>query len=626
VVVVGDSAKDFNNPSKLVDYYLHQAEVLFWLDVLQSEQYAQKALNLALRLQLPTKEAQAYLWLGQIEAFRDPAIAARYYAKAEKKALEQTKDFGLHAEVYRQLANFYLKLEQYDLAIQYLQKCNLLAKQHRPDITVYGIMGHIYAKQKNLPAAIEAYQKQLAFQKRNKNWSALPSTLSEMGNAYYQVGNFDQARNCYLQGIQIAQKYGDHRSLGFLKDNVGLSFFKQGEFSQALVWQQEAVEHRRSVNSESELAVGLNNIASTLLSLGQPQAAIQTLVESYPYTLHPKHIRLRQEASQLLAKAYEQQKRYDSAFFYMQVAHTCGDTLRQQERERALKGTAAIIEVQQQKYENTILLQKNRQWFWVSLLQGVAVLLVLGIVLLLIRQGRISKGNLDKERIVNQTKNRLFAIVSHDLRSPINSLLGLFSLFDNNNLSNEEFLHLTRRLKTNVETMSFTLNNLLYWAKSQLEGIETIPKKHNLATLCNENIVLHESQAVQKQINIKHQVPSDLFFWGDLEQINLVLRNLLVNAIKFSPIGGEIQLHACTDGQFLLVSVKDKGVGLSLQQQEALFTQALASTPGTAREKGTGLGLMLCKEFVENNGGRIWAESQMGQGSIFYFTTPRFWP
>lgn len=225
----------------------------------------------------------------------------------------------------------------------------------------------------------------------------------------------------------------------------------------------------------------------------------------------------------------------------------------------------------------------------------------------------------------NAIKNQLFAIIGHDLRSPIHSLKGLLELVSKQHMSLEEFQEFSGRLKDSVEHVHFTLNNLLQWANAQLQGIKTIPQSFNVFHIANENIHLLEEFSKNKSLQVQNHIDQQLSAFADIDQVNLVFRNLLSNAMKFTEYEGLIILKSDTNdtNDLCKVSITDTGLGMSEKMVADLFlSDTIQSKKGTGGEKGTGLGLILCKEFVENNGGEIWAESNLGEGTTFYFTIP----
>jgi signal transduction histidine kinase len=224
---------------------------------------------------------------------------------------------------------------------------------------------------------------------------------------------------------------------------------------------------------------------------------------------------------------------------------------------------------------------------------------------------------------VNATKDKLFGIIGHDLRSPINSLKGLMDMLANQYISAEEFVMFSAKLQTGVEHAHFTLNNLLEWANSQMKGLVADPIMTNLAELGEENFNFLGQLASAKKIEMSNQIDPNLEAFIDPDQINLVFRNLISNAIKFTPENGKITLQSKKEADFCEIAITDTGVGMSDENVAKLFNKTTHfTTYGTANEKGTGLGLLLCQEMIEKNGGTIWAESEVGKGTAFKFRLP----
>ena len=222
----------------------------------------------------------------------------------------------------------------------------------------------------------------------------------------------------------------------------------------------------------------------------------------------------------------------------------------------------------------------------------------------------------------NHTKDRLFAIISHDLRSPINSLKGLMSLIWEQNISREEFFQFSKNIKKGVEHAHFMLNNLLNWANSQMSGMKTNPKNIELYQLLLENKLLQQELSENKNIEVSIELDKGIEIYADRDHLNLVLRNLLSNALKFTEAGGEVMLSAFIQESECHISVKDTGIGFEEHELPNIFTKSGVSQVGTQGEKGTGLGLILCKEFIYKNNGRLWIDSKKGVGTIINFTLP----
>lgn len=227
---------------------------------------------------------------------------------------------------------------------------------------------------------------------------------------------------------------------------------------------------------------------------------------------------------------------------------------------------------------------------------------------------------------LNDLKDRVFSIISHDLRSPINSLQGLLSIVGNEQvLSPQELQQYIIRLSENVKGVSGLLDNLLYWARSQMQGeLKLSPEKLDLSAIIQEVIALFAETAQVKKITTRVALGEDIpEVYADAEILRFVLRNLLNNAYKFSRQGGVVRLSAQETPNQVKILIQDEGLGIDQQTQETLFKGFVKSRRGTQSEKGTGLGLMLCREFVELSKGQIGVESEEGQGSLFWFTLPK---
>lgn len=229
-----------------------------------------------------------------------------------------------------------------------------------------------------------------------------------------------------------------------------------------------------------------------------------------------------------------------------------------------------------------------------------------------------------KEKLeeLNTLKDKIFMIISHDLRSPLHSLKALIVLLnDSEFITPQEFKMLLKGLKHNVDQTYDLLDNLLLWSKSQMKGFLVRREGIRIHDLVAESTALLLGAAEKKKININNEIDEHLFATGDEDMIKLVLRNLISNAIKFTGEGGCISIRSKKDGKQVLISVTDTGVGMDALQQAEIFKYS-QSKNGTNEEKGAGLGLMICKEFVEKNHGRIWIDSEPGRGSTFTFSLP----
>jgi signal transduction histidine kinase len=234
---------------------------------------------------------------------------------------------------------------------------------------------------------------------------------------------------------------------------------------------------------------------------------------------------------------------------------------------------------------------------------------------------RTQNGQLEKH---NNFKNKVFSIISHDLRSPFGSIKSVLDLVQSEQLPTDALPPIFKLLSKDVEVSMNMLNNLLVWSKAQLTETNITLQPVNLQQLAEENIQLVASKAEQKNIKLVNEIEPTAVALADKERLNFVLRNLIMNAIKFTFDGGEIKLHALPEAENkIAIAVSDTGKGISPHHLLKLFTEERFTTLGTAREKGTGLGLMLCKEFIESLQGKIMVKSEEGTGSTFLIKLPQ---
>jgi len=223
------------------------------------------------------------------------------------------------------------------------------------------------------------------------------------------------------------------------------------------------------------------------------------------------------------------------------------------------------------------------------------------------------------------TKDKLFSIIAHDLRSPFNSILGYSELLIENAKSNhdDETVAFSGIINTSANNTLHLLDNLLNWAKSQTGQISFNPEKINLSDVIKEIIEILNPTAKFKNISIKFLQSTDFEIYADNNMLHTILRNLIHNAIKFTDLNGKIEINTRLEKDMIHVTVSDNGVGMDQTTMNKLFgSDTSCTTQGTAKEHGSGLGLLICKEFVEKHGGTIGVESESGNGSIFHFTFP----
>jgi signal transduction histidine kinase len=228
-------------------------------------------------------------------------------------------------------------------------------------------------------------------------------------------------------------------------------------------------------------------------------------------------------------------------------------------------------------------------------------------------------------RNLNKTKDRIFSIIGHDLRGPIGNILTVMDYFESENAMDEkEKQRMVSIVKRTANSALYLLENLLFWAKMQTGDLSFEVKKINLREMIIPTVALYRVPLSEKKIKIDYHVDPSIMVFGDEQSIKTIIRNMLSNAVKYTPEGGEIRIDVVEALDKVEISVIDSGNGISQENiKKILESSETFSTRGTNGEKGTGLGHRICKEFIEKNGGELKIESEEGIGSRFYFTMKR---
>ena len=283
------------------------------------------------------------------------------------------------------------------------------------------------------------------------------------------------------------------------------------------------------------------------------------------------------------------------------------------------KSNAKVQELEQLGSKN--LLQRN-------IIIIVAIVLALTLIMLSFFLRRITLLNeqLHKRETELQTSNtvkdKLFSIIGHDLRGPVGNIPIMLRILQDDTTTAEERQYIYETLVEHSNASLETLDKLLYWGQAQIKGIGLKPVDFTPATYIQNDIKLIRSNAEQKQITITNNIPDNITIHGDPAHFDFIVRNLLSNAVKFTHNGGSVTIDTDLNSSpgFTVFTVKDDGVGITKEKIAEIFEPFSNSTKGTADERGTSIGLMLCKEFILQNNGKIWVESEPGKGSTFYFS------
>jgi len=625
--------------------YIKLSEQKQYTDFVNATIYADKAFAIADQKQWPWARGMVYNQLSFLATLSGDYTTAMKYDNLNLQMRLEAQDSAAIAATLNFLGNDYSDLGRYDEAYYYFTQSYRVARaiddQMRMAIATYNI-GNVLKDLGQYELALNHFNFSRELSKKIDDLDGLVYITNAVGELYLKKKEYKQAEDYLLTALKELRE----RKITIIEPRVlkGLARlqFELKNYKQSLGYYDSASVIHKKANNQfgvAEVNLGISEIYMEQQKFDEAEDLIeQSLVTARRNNAHKMTIDCLQKLSYLAEKrgdfesglAYHKNYKQleDSLYSQEMLARMFQDQLRFQTELK----DSEIAALSKTKTEQASTLKRQ------ELLRNILVVVVALTVILLFsvyRSGRrririnnlliehqqeIKKRSQELEQL-NQVKDKFLSIVSHDLRSPIRALSSILNLAEQKNITQEEFRQLTGDLRKQFDNAHTFISNLLDWALLQMDKLKIQPVKVELATVVEENLRMVESMQM-KEIHFENKVASGTYGLADPNMLNLILRNLVLNAIKFSEPGGKIEVNCKDyDKQFVVISVKDHGVGISKEVQKLLFDKFSAySSRGTANEKGTGLGLILCKEFVEKNGGKIWFESEEWHGSTFYFT------
>jgi signal transduction histidine kinase len=467
-----------------------------------------------------------------------------------------------------------------------------------------------------------------------------------LANLHETLREYPKALEYQKKALALRRSIGDKLMEGFLLNEIGEVYQQMNNQERALANFNAALEVYQHIDEKEGIADSHNNIGVLNYQQNNFKEAIANFVLALPAGLTSQNDRPVQKSYEYLSLVYKEQEDFKQALEYKELLISLNEFQKKEINEQMLlerqsmyvvgKNEDQILKLEsiRKERERELAEQKRIQLFLYAFIGLGVIVVVLILYLYLLKRrsnqqlktinAKVAAQNIELQNL-NATKDKFFSIIGHDLKGPLNSLTSFSNLLINyfDSLSKEEIQSLAKDLDKSLKNLYSLLNNLLEWARSQTGAIDFATEQFDISVVLHENHELLNAQANNKQITILHENSVPLNVIAHKQSITTVVRNLISNSIKFTPEGGAIRLSAIQMNTEIIVSITDNGVGMSTEVIDKLFRfDAKHSTMGTANEKGTGLGLILCKDFVEKNGGRLWVTSEEGKGSVFYFTLP----
>ena len=490
--------------------------------------------------------------------------------------------------------------------------------------------------------AISNFRKAYVISKAIGDRTSMARSLNNIAFCFLGLKQMDSARVYATKGLHIAEQYDKLYLVGFGLRTLGDIDLSENKYEAALLKFDRVSSIATSLDNVFLQVSTMHRVAKVYFVMRKMDKALACLQQNI--TLAKKHnFRSELERSlKLMSDIYAAQHQIEKAYAFQSQYLVVHDSLYQQRSSEQMTMMQVSFDSELKETKIELLTKEaqlkqeeiNRQRLWMYFSIGSLTLMAI-LAFVLLYSNRLKNKTNDALELKNQaiqeqthqlknlniTKDKLFSIISHDLRSPLASLRGLMNIMDVDGLSAEDFTSTSKKLKKNLESVQEDLDNLLFWAQSQLNGLQSNPTQVKVRPIVEEKIDLFTEIAQQKEITIMNEIDNDLTIVADENHISLAIRNLLANAIKFNKRGGLIMIRERNVGEYVEISVSDSGVGMTSEDLGKLFNAETHFTnPGTQQEKGVGIGLLLTKEFIEKNGGSIWAASEPGKGSTFTFT------
>ena len=514
--------------------------------------------------------------------------ATRHFLEA-LKLFEEIQDTSGLVQTYIKLGVVSDLLGNLDHALEYYleaEKLNTAAPSSNASLTLLNNIGIVYGKRNDVSTALKYFHRGLRHSDPKKSTGIYITLLGSLGAAYEKMDNPDSA----------------------------------------FYYQEQALSMARKNNLPEEEARALVNMAS-LISVSDPSKALSLLDEALVITERIQQLNLMTEVYASMIRLYKEQDNYKQALYLSEKCQQLKDSLFSMQKSKEIANLHANHELARQENKIHDLAVMHEKSMTQRNIMVVIALVSVGLIgIVWYYNTKVSNLNTELIRKQNELRNsnsikdKLFSILGHDLRAPLGRVIGLLNVLSLKQETPDEAMIIEKLRQQSVNTLE-TLDNLLLWGQRQLKGVHLNQQRLDVREQVSKSIQITADYAAQKNVKIVDCIPAGISVHADPSHFDFIIRNLLSNAIKFSHSGGVIELNASTypDKQVVL-SIKDSGIGISKALQDQIFTPGNESLRGTWNEKGTGIGLLLCREYIAENGGRLWVESDSGKGATFYIS------
>ncbi len=587
---------------------------------------------------------------GELEALANLATLHLYTGQTEKSidfSLETIKNPDLkkypktEMKIYNILGQgYYFKNDYPSTYTQFLHTL-AIAEKTNDQFHLFRMnmnLGTIFSRLDDNEEALKYYAVAFNYAKHLKDPTKEAMLLSNMAFLNIELGNLEQAKIELDETFALFEKNKQMTWLAWTYSTLGLYYLKLNDFNNALVNYQISLDMHdgfNDVKAKAEVKYGLGKSYLGLNNLVKAKASIN---ESIPLFVSSDYEKGLEGAYRTLYEINKNQGNTAESLKYLELTEKLSNDIFKKNNRRNLTMLNAKLNLEKEtenlKVQNELALNQQRKYVKWSLAGLFALMVIVFIILKANQREKILNKKLAKQAEVlnenqkaltqiNANQDHLFSIVGHDLRGPINSLNEILTLYLEDPEGKTYFDKFAPQLKEDLEQVQFTMDNLLHWGKTQMQGstlnIRSISVKYELDII----LQLYRNEINKKSIIINNQIAANHNVFADQQQFNIIFRNLINNAIKFTPNNGMITISTEIKDKNLVIQVTDTGVGMTETDIQKLFSNTENfSKYGTNLEKGTGLGLRLVKAMVIKNNGEIMVKSQPNQGSQFIIELP----
>jgi signal transduction histidine kinase/Tfp pilus assembly protein PilF len=614
----------------------------------------------SLKSLLPGKSAQEELILLN-------EIATSIRENSQKEALDYShkadslaKTLGDLSGQSRALENIgwiYYRQGQWQKSFEYSERAYDLAMEANDQLQAARLMnnmGALYFEQQNFQLAILQFKKGYELATKVNDLATRIRSLNNVALNFVQSNQLDSAMAYARLSIKLNETAGAPYLTSFANRVIGDVYLAKGSYDSAQAIYVRALEMAQSQGVKSFEAGVLHRLGNAYLLAGKLDQAEKLLRHSIDLCSENGFLDELSKSHRYLSQVYEARGNIQKAFFHQSQYLVLNDSLLNKSNRDRLALLQNMFEKNLEESELELLKAQNENQAYrletsrrYTIFFAITAFLVgiLGLRLfflnknvrsinadLIAQQQKIEEQNLALENQsgqlleMNETKNKLFSILGHDLRGPISQVKSVVDLLLAGHLTKEEFAELLLLLNKDIDSVNFTLNNTLKWSMSQMDGFQVNLSLFDLREVVDNSLKLLQASFNEKKLTIFNQMESKVEIFADQDLIEVVVRNILNNAAKFSNIGDAVTIYSDADDHWAYWCVLDQGVGMTEEQIKQLLTDFYSLTkskPGTKNEKGSGLGLQLVKEFTRKCGGDITIDSHPGHGSKFCVRLPR---